>query len=419
MGFFDFLRGKTQVKVEAPKIYDIVCPYCFKKFPPEDVVFRASHSTDEDEDYMLQEDEVLNRWREKFGLDEQDELECVINPVEIPEENKKRMDGGVLFEIIDKHGYTTSKRLCPACHNILPISSGRVPSNIISIVGASQVGKSVYMTSLIHVLQRVTANNFDAACMPLSVEVSRKYKENYEDPLFERGVLLSSTQKERRTEPLIFQFKFKDESKAPLMLVFFDVAGEGTTDPEYLEMKAQHIQNSAGILFLVDPLQMKTIRNKISIQKGDNPGDVASVYDEPREVLIALYENFIGRRENGKTNIPTAIVLTKSDMLKLLDDKEFIKENSNIFNNYVHEKYFNLTVFENINGDVKRFIEKVDRPFKDAVDVYFEDTAYFAVSALGSNPLEQKIEGVIEPTRVDEPFLWLLNKLNYIEGREE
>lgn len=419
MRFFDFLTNKTKVKVEAPKIYDIVCPFCFKKFPPDDVVFRATHSTDEDEDYMLQEDEVLNRWREKFALDELDELECIINPEEIPEENKKRVDGGVLFEIIDKHGHPSNKRLCPACHNVLPISSGRSPSNIISFVGASQVGKSVYMTSLIHVLQRVTANNFEAACMPISVEVSRKFKENYEDPLFERGVLLGTTQKERRMEPLIFQFKFKDESKPPLMLVFFDVAGEGSADPEYLEMKAQHIQNSAGIMFLVDPLQMKTIRNKISIQKKDDPGDVTPVYDEPREVLIAMYENFIGKTTNGRTNIPTAIVITKSDMLKFLGDKELIKDNSNIFNNYVHENYFNLSVFENINGDVKRFIDKVDRPFKDAVDVHFDDTAYFAVSALGSNPQDGKIEGVIEPTRVDEPFLWLLHKLNYIEGREE
>ncbi|MNW21962.1 hypothetical protein D3C71_2231780 [compost metagenome] len=50
------------------------------------------------------------------------------------------------------------------------------------------------------------------------------------------------------------------------------------------------------------------------------------------------------------------------------------------------------------------------------MDVYFSDTAYFAVSALGSNPVNQKIEGVVSPIRVDEPFLWLLHKLKFIEG---
>ena len=50
--------------------------------------------------------------------------------------------------------------------------------------------------------------------------------------------------------------------------------------------------------------------------------------------------------------------------------------------------------------------------------VYFKDTGYFAVSALGSNPIDQKLQNVVQPIRVDEPFIWLLYKLNYIEGRE-
>jgi hypothetical protein len=58
----------------------------------------------------------------------------------------------------------------------------------------------------------------------------------------------------------------------------------------------------------------------------------------------------------------------------------------------------------------------VDRPFKDALDVYFRDTAYFAVSALGANPVNKQITGVVNPIRVDEPLIWLLYKLQYIEG---
>lgn len=113
-------------------------------------------------------------------------------------------------------------------------------------------------------------------------------------------------------------------------------------------------------------------------------------------------------------------MLTKSDMLHLLkeEDGEYIKSNSNVFRNYVHEKHLNLTEFENINGEIRRFIEKVDRPFKDALDVYFTNTAFFAVSALGSNPVNQKVSGVVTPVRVDEPFIWLLHQLDYIEGRE-
>ncbi len=419
MAFWNIFVKKPQKTVPVKKKFDIVCPFCFEKFDPDDVVFRAAHWKDDDEDYRLQEDEILNKWRAKFGLADVDDLECCINPNDIPAEDVEMIAGEVLYGIKDKRGVLTRKRLCPFCHNDLPMTAGRVPSNIISFIGASQVGKSVYMTSLIHTLQRVTAGNFSAACMPINQEAGRKFREEYESPIFESGVMPNSTQKEKAVEPSIFELTFKDKSKPPLMLVFFDVAGEGMVDQEYLRIRANHIKNSAGILFLIDPVQIKSIRDKISLQKGDTPGDFTYLSAEPREVLISLFENFIGHNENTRTDIHTAVVLAKSDMLKLLKDDTYIKPNSNIFKNVIHEKYFSLSEFENINGEVRRFIEKVDKPFKDAVDVLFDSTAYFAVSALGSNPVGMRIQGVVEPIRVDEPFLWLLYKLNYIEGREE
>ncbi|WP_055106678.1 hypothetical protein [Paenibacillus ihumii] len=418
MGLFDLFKRKPQAE-PRPLFYDIVCPYCFSKFEPGQVVFRATHYREDDEDYALCEDEVLNRYRERFGLDTVYDMEAVLHPQDVPPEHLIYSDH-VLIGLKDRYGEVTRTRLCPHCHNELPITAGKVPSNIISIVGASQVGKSVYMTSLIHTLQNMTANHFDAACMPLNAEISRKFRTMYEEPLFERGDLLASTQKEKMQEPFIFQFVFKDESKPPLTLVFFDVAGEGMVDQDYLGLQGQHIKNSSGMLFMVDPLQIRSIREKIRINVGDKPGEWVSQYDEPRDVVLTMFGDFIAYEEQGKTDIPTAVVLTKSDMLHSLKDEEgeYIKSNSNIFNNAVHRKYFNLTEFENIDGEIRRFIEKVDRPFKDTMDVYFKDTGYFAVSALGSNPVDQKLQDVVQPIRVDEPFIWLLYKLKYIEGRE-
>ncbi|MFS0725439.1 TRAFAC clade GTPase domain-containing protein [Paenibacillus sp. 1P07SE] len=417
MGFFDLFKRKPEPEPEPP-FYDIVCPFCFGKFSPDDVVFRATHYREDDEDYALGEDEELNRYRERFGLDSVHDIEAVLHPHEVPEERRIYSDE-VLIGLNDRYGEVTRRRLCPKCHNELPVTAGKVPSNIISIIGASQVGKSVYMTSLIHTLQHTTADHFNAACMPLTTEISRKFRTFYEEPLFERGDLLASTQKEKMQEPFIFQFVFRDERKPPLTLVFFDVAGEGMVEQDYLSLHGQHIKNSAGILLLVDPLQIRSIRDRIRIQLGDTPGEMAPQYDEPRDVVLSLFGDFIAYQDNSKTDIPTAVVLTKSDMLHALKDEEgeYIKSNSNIFNNMVHRDYFNLNEFENIDGEIRRFIEKVDRPFKGTMDVYFKDTAYYAVSALGSNPVDQKMQTVVQPIRVDEPFIWLLYKLNYIEGR--
>ncbi|UPK43593.1 MULTISPECIES: TRAFAC clade GTPase domain-containing protein [Paenibacillus] len=417
MSFFSrFL--KRQQPEERPLFYDIVCPYCFSKFSPEEVVFRAAHHRDDDEDYALGEDAKLNRYRERFGLDTVFDMEAVLAPHDVPEEHRIYSDN-IVMGLNDRYGVVTRRRLCPQCHNELPVTAGKAPSNIISIIGASQVGKSVYMTSLIHTLQHYTADHFDAACMPLNAEISRRFRADYEEPLFERGDLLDSTQKEKLQEPFIFQFVFKDEDKAPLTLVFFDVAGEGMVEQDYLGLHGQHIKNSAGILFMVDPLQIRSIRDKIRINLGNEPGEWTPRYDEPRDVVLTMFGDFIAYQDKAKTNIPTAIVLTKSDMLHSLKDEEgdYIKSNSNVFRNMVHRDWFDLTEFENIDGEIRRFIEKVDRPFKGTMDVYFKDTAYFAVSALGSNPVDMKLQGVVSPIRVDEPFLWLLYKLKYIEGR--
>ncbi|PWW37206.1 MULTISPECIES: TRAFAC clade GTPase domain-containing protein [Paenibacillus] len=417
MSFFSrFL--KRQQPEERPLFYDIVCPYCFSKFSPEEVVFRAAHHREDDEDYALGEDAKLNRYRERFGLDTVFDMEAVLAPHDVPEEHRIYSDN-IVMGLNDRYGVVTRRRLCPQCHNELPVTAGKAPSNIISIIGASQVGKSVYMTSLIHTLQHYTADHFDAACMPLNAEISRRFRADYEEPLFERGDLLDSTQKEKLQEPFIFQFVFKDEDKAPLTLVFFDVAGEGMVEQDYLGLHGQHIKNSAGILFMVDPLQIRSIRDKIRINLGNEPGEWTPRYDEPRDVVLTMFGDFIAYQDKAKTNIPTAVVLTKSDMLHSLKDEEgdYIKSNSNVFRNMVHRDWFDLTEFENIDGEIRRFIEKVDRPFKGTMDVYFKDTAYFAVSALGSNPVDMKLQGVVSPIRVDEPFLWLLYKLKYIEGR--
>ena len=68
---------------------------------------------------------------------------------------------------------------------------------------------------------------------------------------------------------------------------------------------------------------------------------------------------------------------------------------------------------------MKNFLGKICKPFKNYAESLFEDHAYFAVSSLGHNPVDKKISFNINPKRVCEPFLWLLFKLGYIEGKRK
>lgn len=204
---FEKIIGKRKIS-----FYDIVCPYCFSKFHHEEVVFRAAHDRDDDEAFALQEDEKLNHYRAGFGLAPIDELEAVIDPARISNEHKI-YSNHVLTGVMDSYSVVTKIRLCPHCHNDLPITAGKYPSNIVSIVGATSVGKTVYMTTLIHTLQHKTAPNFNAACMPLNTEISRRYRSNYEIPLWKRAACYHQRKKPPVKSRLFFNLFSKMRTK--------------------------------------------------------------------------------------------------------------------------------------------------------------------------------------------------------------
>ncbi|OAA87003.1 TRAFAC clade GTPase domain-containing protein [Clostridium ljungdahlii] len=424
MGIFKFFKSSDS---EPRNTYEkatyergpfmITCPFCFKKFKSDHVVFRASHSEKGDPEYEKSEDEILNRYYKKIGKGTLGPMNPIVKAQVLPERNKTRVDK-VLIEIKDKYDVSTDERLCPYCHNDLPITSGRGPSKIISVIGASQVGKSVYMTTLLYVLEKYTCERIGASLIAGNSGYNDEIRENQER-IFEKNLMLDPTPKQH-VEPLIENLKFKEDKIPPVTLIFYDIPGEGMTDKTYMENHAEHIKNSDGIIFLVDPLQMRTLRKKLSIVNREK-GDFTEKYQEPKDIIVYLFENFISKESKEKTHIPTAVVVTKSDMLKNLKDEEYIGENSNIFKDYNHEGFFNLNEFENIDGEVRKFLLKADAPFKGAVDACFKTVGYFAVSSLGSNSNHLEIDrrSSINPIRVDEPFLWLLYKMNYLDGGRE
>jgi hypothetical protein len=411
------LLKKRMAAIKRKKLeetHEIVCLYCFKNFDHDRVLFRASEAVDA-EGYRAAPDGILDAYRRRFHLDDAGALNAVLDPVDFNEMSKS-YHRGILSALTDDHNHTTTIRLCPHCHNDLPQSAGFAPSTIISFVGASQAGKSVYLTSLVHTLKTITPRNFQIFCTPINNEMGRRFKTIYEDPLIENGCLLDPTQKEKQQEPFIFTFSFADGTLPEISIAFFDAAGEGMVDNGYMDIYASHIRNSSGILFLVDPLQFRGIGRKVQLMNNldFDPGSA----DEPVEVLTGLVENYIYKQANGVSQIPTAVVLTKTDLLRPLQNEgECIGKDSRFFANYTHKGYLDLEAFENINGEVDDFLTAVDPNFRNALVRRFAHLGFFAVSALGTHPdtIRQRVAS-FAPVRVDEPFLWLLYKLGYIEG---
>lgn len=420
MGLFARFFKKNNKRVIVPskqdRAYEIVCLYCFANFPHNRVLFRALTALDE-EGYRAARDRALDEYREKFHMDSAGVLPVVLDPGDFSE-SSKRYNRNVLTGLRDAYDNWTAKRICPHCHNEIPKSAGHAPGTIISFVGASQAGKSVFMTSLIHALKTSTPRNFNIFCTAINHEMSKKFKLHYEDPLVEMGQLLDPTQMERQQEPFIFTFSFADERMPELNIAFFDIAGEGMVDERYLEIYASHIRNSTGLMFMVDPLQFQALGRKIQL-KNQLDYELHGA-EEPVDVLGGLVDNYISKEAGSVSMIPTAVVLTKTDLLEALKgDGEYISPSSHMFTNHIHRGFFDLAAFENINGEVDEFIGLVDPNFRNALRRRFGELGFFAVSALGSCPDAQtRRVASFSPVRVEEPFLWLLYKLGYIEGRQ-
>ena len=414
MGLFQ----KKKAAIEREKIeqtHEIVCLYCFRNFDHNQVLFRASHAMDVD-GYRAEIDYPLDEYRARFHMGLMGELPPVLNPEEFSERNKGYMRG-ILSSLRDGNNNLTTKRLCPYCHNDIVPGAGFGPSTIISIVGASQSGKSVYLTSLIHTLRSVTSLNFEIFCTPINNEMGRKFKFGYEDPLVEKGYLQEPFHHPQ--EPIVFTFSFADESKPEISIVFYDAAVDSMADSAYTDIFTAHIRNSSGVMFLVDPQQFHAIGRKVQILSKLDYDPTAVT--EPTEVLNGLVENHIYKQSGGISHIPTAVVLTKTDLLEALSyEGDYIRPKSSVFSRYTHRGYLNLTEAEIINNDVDEFIQRVDPNFRNALKRRFANLGFFAVSALGTHPevIRQRRAG-FAPMRVDEPFLWLLYKLGYIDGFDE
>ena len=414
MGLFQKKKAAIErAKIEAT--HEIICLYCFRNFDHNEVMFRAAQTLDAD-GYRPQPDKLLDAYRARFNQGSLGDIAPVLNPADFSEKNKGYLHG-ILTTLYDAHKNPTSVRLCPYCHNNILPSAGLSPSTVISLVGGALAGKSVYLTSLIHTLKTATSLNFDMFCMPITGEIGRKFKIQYEEPLIENGQLLDPTLKDMPQEPFVFTFSFTDSSRPEINIAFFDVAGEGMADDDYMDIYAAHVRNSSGLLFLVDPLQFRAIGHRTKML--NNLKNDLSTLSEPMEVLGSLVENYVHKQISGVSDIPTAVVLTKTDLLLAHSSQgEYIHHRSNLYARYAHRGYFNLSQSDAVNYELEAFLDMIDPNFRNALQRRFSNLGFFGVSALGATPdtVHNRVVS-FAPVRVDEPFLWILYKLGYIEGR--
>jgi GTPase SAR1 family protein len=428
------------------KVKFVICPFCCHRFHPNEADFRlpASGGTAKGKKKQkeLEIDEKLYDYQiEILQASEKEATTKAMQPMAVEIENNE----AVSFDEkeLEKYGFVQhiyfapptgkkimcEKRLCPNCHNDLPIGYGIRDTLLISILGDARVGKSVFLTVLISELE----NNSDFASKLTFIgdkQVRETFYENYQKPLLKDHELISST-KRRKIPPYAFNFwyRYKNEEGAQeensIDVIFYDIAGEDLRDDLGIRQNGFNIKDSSGLIFLVDPTNFAKLSDLFRIS------DASLIEAIPEEnsnqqIFNTLYNYFLGF-EREKSPIPMALVLSKADLLSFVNFDFFNNKPENriqhLFVDEMHQGAVNIRSIKGLNQEVRELLSYLgeESVLNNALGC-FKAVNCFAVSSLGKKPTVEQIsdpetnetiekgyvDGPLVPFRVKEAFYWIL-----------
>lgn len=368
----------------------ITCPYCFESFHPGDCAIVSSINGSADGSYKILKPAPQGFWQQRLAR-------LRVPPLTGP---------GYAFEL--------AQRQCPLCKRLLPPNIELADNYIIALVGNQAAGKTHFIASSIQeLINPVVMQAMGVSQVrPLSQEVELKYRREYYDAIHVEKRALPPNPPGRPYEPLIYVLNFSKESQRarPVNLIFYDVAGEEFSDPVTLIDYAKFIFHANAMIVLTDPLTIEGIANHIHPKYRRSPQDLALSRGDVLTWIVPHYQQYLGTKV---ISIPTAITLSKSDLLEFLPrSSAFFTQPS--YRNPSRRKILR-SEFDRIDADVEEVLHKYGGMTQIQWKSQFSNARFFAVSATGWP--EDPATGVypaIEPIRILDPLLWILSELGVI-----
>jgi hypothetical protein len=388
-------------------IAKITCPFCFETFAVGKAKYRCIYATcpKREPDTVFAAKRGLRVAPMKGRVFEKDDHLTVKSL--LSSNNSARCDAC---------GKMTSKRVCPHCHFELSHDAGQIEDHIIAIIGGRATGKGHYIATLIQRLENEVGAQFHFALHMLGDETRERFEADYRGPLFRRKSVIQPTQsamvESRVKTPMVFRLTMNAGNRLRAVnLSFFDSAGEDMQSLDVLSTEARYICYASGIVFLLDPLQIDAIRQRLpesSLPDRDPEVDPTYIVQRLRE----LFERQFNLPATKKIRTPVAFVLSKADMLMpIIDPSSALKMTGEHFGK------LNLADSQSVHTEVWNYLQNwMGANFSNLVDTHFANYRYAAVSSLGRAPENGKLE-TISPLRVEDPFLWILYQLGLIKGK--
>lgn len=442
--------------------YRIKCPYCFAEFSHKDVHFRMesirtpSHSYQDielmpdsperarlmeeyeaaqmfaykdDEKYEafwskyegIKTERTTNSEWEKFGC-EVYQLP-VINPSS-PEGRRVLKSNanndpfiydadGMVTAVEDIYGKQTRRRVCPRCHNPIPLQYGKKRTKFLSVIGVTGAGKTVYISQILKYMSKY-ASYVSMASNFCDDHVNNFIKDN---PVEINKPMPASTQEGVLPQPMVYDLTQKNSADGNSVItdtiVIYDIAGETCQDPKKMVEYGDFVTKSDGIILLVDPSQLN-----IQVNYDLNAESKASA--EPHLVLNTIHNVFTNIKSTELCDIPLAVCIPKSDTFEPMLPAEAQRDITPLVDQFTerNKPLFNATEYNIIEPKIRKIIKE---ELLIALSTRYSNYNFFVFSATGCDVVKNEDGRFCPeippiPKRIAEPLLWMFKKFGYIKA---
>jgi hypothetical protein len=381
--------------------YKIRCPYCRKEFHPGDAKISS-----------LTNASVL------YTPPKRGSLGYVLSRVKV-----ERLNGA-------KFTTEIARRACPSCSRLLPEHETDKVLNI-AIIGDTSSGKTHYIAVLIDQLKcglLMQTGTGGTRLMALTPETDLMYRNDYYIPILrERNARLPGTARGSFNsagqpiphDPLAYQLMLHDHQTnrtQTVNLLFYDIPGEEIADSTLIVQFGEHILRADAIIYLADPVTIGKVREKLPSHLQPDPASISA--RSAHEVLSNVmyrFEQYQKIEAGANIEVPTAIMLSKSDLLKytipVTDHRNYLIFQSKIYDGQAH-----LQEFARIHQEVESCLRAYGEHALLQISTRFANLNFFAASATGGPPDGNGKYVYLEPLHCLDPFVWVLWKLGCIDA---
>ena len=355
--------------------------------------------------------------------------------IRIPIEGRSASDfeKAPIMSVINKYGQLCKERICPHCHHRVSDFVGIWPSYTVALIGDTKVGKTVYLHKLGAALSSKgilggsllgsEANPDYKSWIRTAMEMDQKAQDN------EAMTDLTTIQ---FMPPNIINF-LKRQRRDGFILNLFDFPGEALSKPinkddgSMDEFKAHYLPNidrMDAFMLLFDAVSFQTVRSvfesdpELKKYVADRQNSVT-----PVELLNYFEREYLAAYGNQFTK-PLAIIVSKSDLIKLARDKDgdyfpdlpadqrFLDQNPSANRD---KKKVDLDDLHQCNVEIETFLheDEDDQNLyeRGSLDQVQGESCWFALSSKGD-----ATNVAANPIRVTEPMEWILWRLGLVEG---